>query len=145
LSNDKTGKRERHRHKSSATSAAPARSAGRIAWSRSSLSHNRRLPSVTRGLGYSSPTLFRNASTVFSPQYAAAKSTPIRRGHDPAGIAARRRDIAISYSLSLCELYPPGKLYVSHNRYHSYSSEPLYGFATGTIDVGFRYDGFTTG
>src|SRR5437773_609314 len=77
-------------HKSSATSDTGVSSGGRIALSRWSLNHSCRLPSFTHGHGYSVPTRSRNASTLFSPQYAAANSAGIRRGHEPGGIIIGR-------------------------------------------------------
>jgi hypothetical protein len=43
-----------------------------------------------RGWGYSDPTRFIKASTELSPQYPAASSAGIRRGHEPDGTKARR-------------------------------------------------------
>src|SRR5262249_12748568 len=67
LGDDETGQGLCEHHKSSAASRS-ARSEGNIARSRSSRSHSRRRPSLTRGCGYSFPTRAMKASTFDSPQ-----------------------------------------------------------------------------
>ena len=67
-----------------------ASSAGKIALSRSSLSHRRRRPSAILGLGYSLPTRFRKAFTIAPHNMPPQDQRAIRRGHEPAGIVENR-------------------------------------------------------